>query len=196
MRDELKTQVSRLGVTTLYITHDQVESMAMADRIAIMNLGEIQQVGTPLEIYYNPRNEFVAGFIGEPPMNFTLCEYRMDGGQHLIESPSFRFTLDAVCADRFKNFTGSKKLKLGVRPEDVRVSVEKAANSFPMEVDFVEPQGDRTILSLKLKSGEILMAQVLGDMRPKVGDFLHVQFDQRHVHFFDLETGLNILYAE
>ncbi len=192
MRDELKTQVSRLGVTTLYITHDQVESMAMADRIAIMNKGKIQQIGTPLDIYYHPRNDFVGGFIGEPPMNFTTCEYFQEGGKSFVVSPSFRIELDESCKSRFQSYKGNPKLKLGVRPEDVHVSISQFPKSFPLEVDFVEPQGDRTIISLKLRTGEIFLAQVLGNLRPEIGQNIHVAFDQRHMHFFDLESGLNI----
>ncbi|MEW5817855.1 MAG: ABC transporter ATP-binding protein, partial [Spirochaetota bacterium] len=127
MRDELKTQVSRLGVTTLYITHDQVESMAMADRIAIMNLGRIQQIGTPLEIYYKPRNDFVGGFIGEPPMNFIYCDLVKDGGENYIQSPSFRLKLDAPRTALFNTYSGNQKLKLGIRPEDIQISLTPTA---------------------------------------------------------------------
>lgn len=194
MRDELKTQVSRLGVTTLYITHDQVESMAMADRIAIMNLGKIQQVGTPLEIYYNPRNEFVGGFIGEPPMNFTHCELVEEGEQTFIQSPAFRLQLDDVCKSKFLAYRGDPHLKLGVRPEDVLVSMTEFPNSFGLEVDFVEPQGDRTVITVKLATGEYFLAQVLGDLRPEIGQIIFATFDQRHMHFFDVGSGENILY--
>ncbi len=196
MRDELKKLVERLSVTTLYITHDQVESMAMADRIAIMNLGLIQQVGTPLEIYYNPRNDFVGGFIGEPPMNFTTCELVQEGDRYFIVSPSFRLQLDDECKSRFIHYRGNPRLKLGVRPEDVHVSLQPFQNSFSLETDFVEPQGDRTIISLKLTERDIFLAQVLGNLRPDIGQPVFVTFDQRHMHFFDLETGLNILYSD
>jgi len=193
MRDELKKQVAELGVTTLYITHDQVESMAMADRIAIMNLGRIQQVGTPLDIYYNPANEFVGGFIGEPPMNFTLCELVQEGEDYFVVSPSFRLQLDDICKSRFLQYRGAAKLKLGVRPEDVLVSLTPMPNSFGLKVDFVEPQGDRTIISLQM-NGDIFLAQVLGNLRPAIGQTIYVTFDQRHMHFFDVETGNNVLY--
>lgn len=196
MRDELKKLVERLNVTTLYITHDQVESMAMADRIAIMNQGLIQQVGTPLEIYYNPRNDFVGGFIGEPPMNFITCELVQEGERFFIVTPTFRLELDDECRSRFVHYGGKPHLKLGIRPEDVRVSLESSQNSFRLETDFVEPQGDRTIISLKLSESDIILAQVLGNLRPDIGQAVSVTFDQRHMHFFDLETGLNILYND
>ncbi len=196
MRDELKTQVEKLGVTTLYITHDQVEAMAMADRIAIMNLGEIQQIGTPLEIYYKPRNDFVAGFIGEPPMNFALCEIKKEGGEWNIKSPSFNFVLNEKMKSLFNGYTGNPKLKIGVRPEDVQVSLDPSVNAFPLEVDFVEPQGDRTIISLKLQGSDLFFAEILGNFRPGINQTVYVMFDQRHINFFDPESGINIFFKE
>jgi multiple sugar transport system ATP-binding protein len=196
MRDELKTQVSRLGVTTLYITHDQVESMAMADRIAIMNLGHIQQIGTPLEIYYNPRNDFVGGFIGEPPMNFTSCELLQEGERAFIQFQAFKLSLDDVCRTNLSGYRGDKHLKLGVRPEDVHIHMTPSENSFGVPVDFVEQQGDRTIITLRIGQSETFLAQVLGDLRPEVGQTVYVTFDQRHMHFFHVDTGMNILYQD
>jgi len=194
MRDELKTQISRLGVTTLYITHDQVEAMAMADRIAVMNEGCIQQIGKPLDIYHHPRNIFVAGFIGEPPMNFIPCELGTEGGVPLIKSSSFRLFLEEGRHRRLSSHRGGARLKLGVRPEDVRVVAGEAPGSFPAEVDFIEPQGDRTILSLKLSGGDIILAQSLAESRRSIGERIHVRLDQRHIHFFDDETGVNIFH--
>jgi multiple sugar transport system ATP-binding protein len=192
MRDELKTQAGRLGVTTLYITHDQVEAMAMADRIAVMNRGRIQQIGTPLEIYHHPRNEFVAGFIGEPPMNFIVCDVRSEGETLWLETPAFCCGLTGTRARRLAE-AGRTRIKLGIRPEDVCVSAEPYPGSFGLEVDFVEPQGDRTIITLRLGDGEVMLAQLLGDWRPARGQAIHVAFDQRHLHGFDLDSGLNVL---
>jgi multiple sugar transport system ATP-binding protein len=194
MRDELKTQISKLGVTTLYITHDQVEAMGMADRIAVMNEGHIQQIGKPLDIYHNPRNTFVAGFIGEPAMNFIACELGAEGGAPLVQCPSFRIILNEGCSRRLSSYRGSNQLKLGVRPEDVKVSAGEAPGSFPAVVDFVEPQGDRTILSLKLPGENMVFAQSFDHIRQSAGERVYVSFDQRHLHFFSFETGANICY--
>jgi multiple sugar transport system ATP-binding protein len=195
LRDELKTQVAELGVTTLYITHDQVESMAMANRIAVMNLGMIQQVGSPLEIYYNPRNEFVAGFIGEPPMNFSAGELVQEAELVLV-SASFKIVLGSEARLRLRTHQGSARLNVGVRPEDFHLSDSEEPNTFPAEVDFVERQGDRAIITLKSKSGEIFLAQSMEDFRPAAGRTVHVSIDQRHMHFFDPETGLNVLQSQ
>jgi multiple sugar transport system ATP-binding protein len=116
-----------------------------------------------------------------------------EGENFLITSPSFRLQLDDICKARFLGYRGNPKLKLGVRPEDVLVSLTPMPNSFGLKVDFVEPQGDRTIISLQM-NGDIFLAQVLGDLRPEVNQTVYVTFDQRHMHFFDVETGVNVLY--
>jgi multiple sugar transport system ATP-binding protein len=194
MREELESQARSLGVTTLYITHDQVESMAMADRIAVMNFGKIQQIGSPKEIYEQPRNEFVAGFIGEPPMNFAPCELvREDGGFYLL-SPSFRVKLGPHSQDRLALYEGLPQVKLGIRPEDVEIRLSPGENTAGATVDFVEPQGDRTILIVKLADGEIFLVEVAADFRPDMGQAVHLRFDLKHVHIFEAQTGVNLLY--
>jgi multiple sugar transport system ATP-binding protein len=196
MRDELKAEVNQLGVTTLYITHDQVESMAMADRIAIMNLGRIQQIGTPLEIYREPSNEFVGGFIGEPPMNFIDCELIAEGEQLSIASPAFKLELQADVGAKLATHAGMRTVRLGVRPEDVLIEAAAGPGTFAVPVDFAEQEGDRTIISLRMVPSVTFLAQVLGSLRPAIGETLHVSFDQRHIHFFDIETGVNLLVKD
>lgn len=192
MRDELKTQVSQLGVTTLYITHDQVESMAMADRIAVMDLGEIQQIGTPLEIYHHPANEFVAGFIGEPPANFIECQVFFEDGKYLLRSIAFDFELDPFWSQQFENCE-YRKVKMGVRPEDIKLSLQSSGNCCGLIVDYVENQGDRTIVTLQVGHQKFL-SDVLGDFRPDVNQTVYVTFNQKNIHFFSLETGENLFY--
>jgi multiple sugar transport system ATP-binding protein len=193
MREELEDQVRSLGVTTLYITHDQVESMAMADRIAVMNLGKIQQIGTPKEIYGQPRNEFVAGFIGEPPMNFAECELAREDGRFCLRSPSFRIGLGAKDKEKLASYEGGSQVKLGVRPENVRVVSSPGENVAGGVVDFVEPQGERTILSVKLAGEEIFLVEVAPEFRPQIGQAVHLRFDLGHLHIFEAQTGMNIL---
>ncbi len=193
MRDELKAEVNQLGVTTLYITHDQIESMAMADRIAIMNLGRIQQIGTPLEIYRHPINEFVGGFIGEPPMNLMDCELVREDDQLFTVSPAFKIRLQDDVAAKLGALSDGSQVKLGIRPEDVLIQTAPRPDSFAVPVDFSEQEGDRTIISLQMGSSVSFLAQVLGDLRPTIGELLQVSFDQRHIHFFDIETGMSVL---
>jgi multiple sugar transport system ATP-binding protein len=194
MREELEGLVRSLGVTTIYVTHDQVESMAMADRIAVMNLGKIQQIGTSKEIYEQPRNEFVAGFIGEPPMNFADCELVRENERFLLVSPSFRIKLSPYIEEKLISYEGAPQVRLGIRPENVEVSFSPGEDTVGGVVDFVEPEGERTILSVKLAGGEIFLIEVASDFRPKIGQAVHLRFDLRHLHIFEAQTGMNILY--
>jgi multiple sugar transport system ATP-binding protein len=193
MREELETLLRKLGVTTIYVTHDQVESMAMADRIAVMDKGLIQQIGTPKEIYSHPRNEFVAGFIGEPPMNFANCELvRANGSLHL-RSESYDIELDQVVADKIAAYKGSSQVKIGIRPEDVSVCSASTKNNLGVKVDFVEIQGERNILTLQLADGEIFLVEGASDIKPGMGSTIHILFDLKHLHIFETETGLNLV---
>jgi ABC-type sugar transport system ATPase subunit len=193
MREELERLVRNLGVTTIYVTHDQVESMAMADRIAVMNLGVTQQIGTPQEIYGRPQNAFVAGFIGEPPMNFAQCDLVAEDGWSRLQSPSFDLELSPELKEKLATYQGEPQVQLGVRPEDVGVFLSPSENSVGATVDFVEPQGERTILSLKLAGGEIFLAEVDSGFRPALDSMAYMQFDMGHLQIFEAESGLNIL---
>lgn len=194
MREELKELVRSLGVTTVYVTHDQAESMAMADRIGVMDLGKLQQIGTPKEIYERPQNEFVAGFIGEPPMNFADCELFRENGRLFLASPSFRIELSPQMREKVSSYQGAPQVKMGIRPESVRVSPSPGEDTVGAVVDLLEPQGERTILSAKLAGGEIFLVEVAPDFRPKIGQAVHLRFDLKWIHIFEAQTGMNILY--
>jgi multiple sugar transport system ATP-binding protein len=157
MREELLSLVRQLDVTTIYVTHDQVESMAMADHIAVMDKGVTQQIGTPTEIYGRPRNEFVAGFIGEPPMNFANCELIKEGSDIRLKSPSLNISLEPRLKEKLSTYTSTPQVKIGIRPEDVSIHSETKGNSVSAKVDFVEVQGERNILTLELKGNEIFL---------------------------------------
>ena len=130
MRAELKTILAQSKTTTIYVTHDQVEAMSLADRIAIMNQGVIVQCDTPLEIYRNPATTFVAGFIGNPPMNFVLA--------HAVEDGVFE-----ALGHRLNGPRGHQSLTLGVRPEDLHADAE----GFGIDVAVVEPLGAHTLVT-------------------------------------------------
>jgi multiple sugar transport system ATP-binding protein len=193
MREELERLVRDLGVTTIYVTHDQVESMAMADRIAVMNLGVTQQIGTPQEIYGQPANLFVAGFIGEPPMNFAQCNLATADGKARLQSPSFDLELSTRLTEKLATYQGTPEVHLGVRPEDVSVTESPSENCVDAQVDFVEPQGERTILSLNLAGGELFLAEAHSDFRPDLDSMVYLQFDMGHIHIFEAESERNIL---
>lgn len=194
MRADLEQLVRELGVTTVYVTHDQVEAMAMADRIAVMNLGRIQQIATPKEIYAHPRNEFVAGFIGEPPMNFADAELQQRAGALALVSPSFCIELSGALAARARAYHGPPQVRIGIRPENISAWLTPQPDTLSARVDFVEPQGERTILSVRLRGGELFLVQVAPEFRPALGETVHLRFDQEHLHIFETQTGMNLLY--
>src|SRR5216117_2259122 len=158
MRAELKRLQKDIGVTTIYVTHDQVEAMTMADRVAIMNKGVLQQVGTPAGIYSQPTNTFVAGFIGNPPTNFFDLVFVED---RCLENADFRYPLSEPLIARARGCS-STEVVLGVRPQDVLVSIGPSAPDAGIEAEVftVEPLGDSTILDLKI--GETRMKAEIG----------------------------------
>ncbi len=186
MRAELKRLQKDIGVTTIYVTHDQVEAMTMADRIAIMNKGVLQQVGTPDRIYSQPSNTFVAGFIGNPPTNFIECSFVEDSR---VETADFAYPLsDRLLA--MARACSSTEIVLGVRPQDVLVSQEGPSpqNSIEAEVFTVEPLGDSTILDLKI--GETRMKAVTSPEFPaEMGGTVWTRFRSERVYIFDKKTG-------
>ena len=194
MREELESMLRQLGVTTIYVTHDQVELMAMADRIAVMDKGLIQQIGTPKEIYSHPRNEFVASFIGEPPMNFAECELVRESGKVRLKSPSVDIELDRELADKVSSYQGKPEVKIGIRPEDIGVFTTPQKNGVGARVGFVEIQGERNILDLDLAGGENFLVEAASSVKPEVDLTVYMVFDQRHMHIIERETGLNITY--
>jgi multiple sugar transport system ATP-binding protein len=193
MREELVSLQRRLGVTTVYVTHDQVEAMTMADRIAIMNFGKLQQVGTPKEVYDCPRNEFVAGFIGEPPMNIADCELRRDDGQLLACSPSLHHVLGPEKAQKLEAYHGEPQVRLGLRPESIAVYLSPVEGGTTAVVNVLEPQGERTILSARLAGGEIFLVEVPPEFSAPLEATIYLQF-REPIHIFQKQSGMNLTF--
>jgi multiple sugar transport system ATP-binding protein len=184
MRTELQRLQEDLGVTTVYVTHDQTEAMTMGDRIAILNDGRLQQVSTPLECYHEPANQFVAGFLGEPSMNFFDVQYE-DG---TLVGDGFEYPLGAEVRN---SLGGTTDLVLGIRPEDVELA-ETAGNDhdFGTTVDVVEPMGDENTIHLKFDDGaETMIATADGFTRIADGDEVVARIPEDSIHIFDRETG-------
>jgi multiple sugar transport system ATP-binding protein len=195
-REQMRTELKRLHIdiraTTIYVTHDQVEAMSMGDRIAIMNFGELQQVGNPAEVYNHPRNLFVANFIGSPGMNFldVHCTVNGDRGIAVLASEhSIRFPIGK---DLLQRVAGNRKdngpIVLGIRPEWVRLSGRRTADSQKGEVYVVEPQGRYNIVDVKLGSA-VVKAKTGLDFDLGVGNEVWVTLDERYVHLFDKASG-------
>jgi len=193
MREELVVLQERLTTTTIYVTHDQIEAMTMANRIAVMNLGKLQQVGTPKEVYSVPRTEFVGGFIGEPPMNFANCELVRENGKFQALSDSFRINVSEEISACLQDYKGDNQFRLGIRPESIRVVPEATSESTTASVYVLEPQGERTILSVKLTGGELFLVEVGPDFHAEVDQSVNLEF-REPIHFFEKDSGLNLVY--
>jgi len=185
MRSELKKLQERLGTTTIYVTHDQVEAMTMGDMIAVMNQGKLQQYGKPEEIYHKPANMFVAGFIGSPRMNFLNVEFVEEKGEYYLMSDIFRFPVGNEKVQELKR-TNAKKFVFGIRPEDIHLEGEKEY-SVEGEVYFTERLGADTILHVKVDK-ERLVAKLPGDVVLKEGEKITIYMDPEKFHLFHPET--------
>ena len=178
MRAEIKHLQNELGVTTVYVTHDQIEAMTLADRVAVMSQGRIQQLGTPEKIYDTPANLFVAGFIGSPPMNLLLGEL----SQGSFAAPSTR--LGGLSA------TASGPVVLGVRPEDMTVA-EGGDADMNGTVYAVELTGEANLVTVLLGK-ERVIARAPRSWRGKAGDPIGLRADRTRLHLFDRESGLRL----
>jgi multiple sugar transport system ATP-binding protein len=176
MRAQLKHIQKRLQTTTVYVTHDQIEAMTLADRVAIMNKGKIQQLGTPDEVYNNPTNVFVAGFIGSPPMN--LIEGTLENGV---------FTGPDTVVPKLGKAKGSAKVTFGIRPEDVSV-VEKGKGHVNTTVYALEPTGDQTLVTAMLGK-HLLVARADRDFRRAIDAPIAFNFDVARSYLFDGASG-------
>ena len=190
MRAEIKKLQRRLGTTTVYVTHDQIEAMTMGSRIAVLRDGRIQQVGEPLEIYERPRNLFVANFIGTPPMN--LVRATLESEERAATSG---FTLPLPHAIR-PALTQKRGLGvvLGIRPEnivDAREAHRGPTATLPLEVEFVELLGDEVIVHGRVGE-ELLLCKLGPDRVPEVGSRVEVVVEVEKMHVFDAETELRL----
>ncbi len=191
MRAEISGLHNRLQATMIYVTHDQVEALTMADKIVVMKLGVIQQIGGPLELYNNPDNKFVAGFIGSPPMNFMVCDVEAQGEDVYINEGNFRLKVTPAQAKLLKAYAG-KKVTFGIRPEDVSYSENPVADStINGTVSVVEPLGSETHVFVSTSKN-----QITGKIEPsvivKVDETISLVPNMEKAKFFDLDTELAI----
>jgi multiple sugar transport system ATP-binding protein len=192
-RAELKQLHQKLGITTVYVTHDQVEAMTLADKIVVLNRGRIQQIGDPQSIYASPANQMVATFLGSPPMNILPVIYKNDGfdvsGQLLAIPASLREKL---------HLRQGQGLDLGIRPEHIYINEpqrdrehrEGEVGELVVEVKVVEPLGRETLIRAGLPgSTGLLNIQVGGDVRLRPGDRISLQLNLNQLFLFDPKTG-------
>jgi multiple sugar transport system ATP-binding protein len=197
LRKQMRTEISRiqeqLGVTSIYVTHDQEEAMTMGDRIAVMNDGALQQIGEPNDVYNHPTNLFVAGFIGSPSMNTVEAEVVRRDGRTLLESvtgDAFTYDLDATAdANADHPVEAGDRVTVGVRPEDVVLRAEAAAfegQHHTTTVDVVEPLGSDNLLYFDVGS-RTWTARVSPGFEPESGTSVHFGFPREALYIFDEE---------
>ena len=196
LREEMRAEIKRLhlkqGSTTVYVTHDQVEAMSLADRIVIMHEGVLQQVGTPDDVYSQPKNLFVAQFVGSPVMNVAGASLSEESGSVRVridaDTQGFEFPRELLSK---LNGSASKALSLGIRPEGVLVSREAQAGYVPLEAHIIEPLGSHDIVDLKVGQG-ILRARTPSGFVGRVGEIVHARIDPVQAHFFDTGSGQSL----
>ena len=191
-RAELKKLQERLGVTTIYVTHDQKEAMTLGTRIAVMKDGVLQQVGTPEAVYFRPANTFVATFIGTPPMNLLLAQVVAHEGKPALQLGGNTVPLLEAQARALADWVG-KQVLMGIRPQDIytdRTAPPDAILSEPLHavVDVVEPHGDRNDVHL-LIDGATAIAQLSARVKASEGELLPVRLHLEYLHLFDPDTG-------
>ncbi|MCP4167862.1 MAG: ABC transporter ATP-binding protein [Chloroflexi bacterium] len=192
MRIELKRLQQDLGQTLIYVTHDQIEALSMADRLAVMNEGEVQQVDVPDTIYRHPNNTFVATVVGSPPMNFLNCDIvRQNGNVRLRHTACIFETTkagDPLVAALQEHDGEEHRALLGVRPEDIRVYDQAPSDtSFPARVSVVEPLGQETILDLDF-GDDIIKATIPPTQKVSEHQPVYLTFDPAKLHLFDIDS--------
>ncbi|MBP2307897.1 sn-glycerol-3-phosphate ABC transporter ATP-binding protein UgpC [Azospirillum melinis] len=183
MRVEIKRLQDRLGITSLYVTHDQVEAMTLADRILVMNHGVAEQIGTPLEVYQRPASLFVAGFIGSPPMN--VLDGRIDDRGEAVLLPGGQ----RLALPQARPTDAGRPVKLGIRPEHMAVAAQDFSGGFSIEVELVEALGADTVVYGRLPDGESLLVRMAGIPTVRERDRLTVAPQDGALHLFDAVTG-------
>jgi multiple sugar transport system ATP-binding protein len=188
MRVELKKLHLRLGTTAVYVTHDQVEAMTLGDRVVVMKDGVVQQVGEPLELYNQPANKFVAGFIGSPAMNFAAVMMTDGNGRVTAKNGGMEIDLPGAHAERLRPHVG-RQLTLGIRPEDLHVASDSdpAGLTFNSKIEVIEQLGSEILLDLRVGDGT-MVAAVDPTTRAKVQDTMRLAMNPNRLHFFDDKT--------
>ena len=188
MRIELKRIHKQLGQTFLYVTHDQAEAMAMGERIALIDNGEIKQIGTPVELYERPKNRFAASYIGSPPMNFFDCAFDEEAGKCLLNGGFFRLNISALgkaVRDRLKG----REVTLGVRPENIHVREEPRKASIEAKIMVAERLGAKVILDMGVTGTDLFKAVAPPEQSVKPGQLKWLEFDLEKIHIIDRATG-------
>jgi sn-glycerol 3-phosphate transport system ATP-binding protein len=185
MRVEIRRLHKRLAATSVFVTHDQVEAMTLADKLVVMNKGHVEQIGTPLEIYHRPRTRFVGTFIGSPAMNFFYSTIKAGGNS--VSLDGIEMAIDPVLG---RSNAGSE-VAVGIRPEHCRLVAAGTANSVPATVDFIEELGSGRNVHVEI-DGMTFAVAVAEEQLFEAGANVGLQLPAEHIHLFSKETGLRL----
>jgi len=192
MRTEIKRVHQMVKTTTVYVTHDQVEAMTLADRVVVMNGGSIEQIASPQDLYHHPKTRFVAGFIGSPAMNFMRCRLEQNGaGLRVRISDKISLPVPPARTARYQQLTG-KDLTLGLRPEHItepRRSDRDQNCEFAVTLDVVEPMGMETMVFFTV-DGQEICGRVEPSSAAGPGETMRLYGNMDHMHLIDPQTNL------
>ena len=176
----------------IFVTHDQTEAMTMGDKIVILKDGEVQQIGAPMELYKNPLNKFVAGFIGSPAMNFINGKIvQSDKLYFVIDNLNIKLALETMSSRKLQQYR-DKEITIGIRPEDILLSSEKSiAGDISIQVEVVEPMGNETLLYFTLQETQMI-ARGNPNQQYKSGNNYSMQINKDKIYFFDKESGTTL----
>ncbi len=201
MRTEFKRIHKNTGHTIIYVTHDQVEAMTLSDRIAILQGGYAQQIGSPMDVFNNPTNAFVAGFIGSPPINFIPVELTEAGDQLFLQSEGLRLGLGSLPEERLQAIkaSGLKQFTLGIRPQDIYLPGDQAVqgltdNRVTVRVDVTEPMGENVVVVVAM-GPHIVKATLPNDAQYQADETVKLAVNTRNLHIFDPTTEKAIRLA-
>ncbi len=194
MRAEIKKLQKKVGITTLYITHDQIEAMSMADQVAIMKSGLIQQIGTPGEVYQKPANTFVADFVGSPSMNFIKCKITEENSGITLESNNISLKIPQISWDMKHS---SENVTLGIRPRDV-ILLDGDNNDFigikiKGKILFTELLGDDSLVEVNIGTDTIRVTNIDSNFDLNIGKEVTIGIPYLRIHYFATETGNRLL---
>ncbi len=190
MRGEIKHLQKDLGITSIYVTHDQVEAMTMADRIAVMNGGHLQAFDAPDELYSRPKTQFVAGFVGNPPMNFLSVEVSQAEGRYVAQAAGLRLEIGRERGERPASHAGA--VVMGIRPEDIQISEDGAAAG---EIYIVEPLGREDLIDVRVGEHSFLLLAST-ETQHHAGERVKLSFDMEKAQFFDPQTEKSLLWQQ
>ena len=190
MRGEIKHLQKDLGITSIYVTHDQVEAMTMADRIAVMNGGHLQAFDSPDELYNRPKTQFVASFVGNPPMNFVDVEVSQSNGRYFAETDSLRLEVQQDRGEPPARYDGAAVM--GIRPEDIQIT---DTGEIAGEIFIVEPLGREDLIDVRVGNHSFLLLANT-DTQYQAGDRVKLKFDMEQVQFFDPKTEKSLLWQQ